>query len=338
MSFWRTMGITVQGKRNEQNEIECQDVTSSFIKNGISVIALSDGAGSKPRSAEGASIVTSAVTKYIVNNFTKIYSNENVLEVKKELVDDLLNRLAKRAKKYNCDIQDFASTLMFVAIKEDKQCIVGHIGDGVICRDDAKIWKIISKEEKKGAVNETNFVTTSNSYASMNMLKSEIVGCTSFALLTDGSETSLIKDDEVQNGIPVMASWVKARTETKAYDSIQAAIVKNIKPLTNDDCGLAYLTRIKKKPLYNMLSEDEVHNLFDKHYTHLYNTQAAIKDAKLIIDLLTTTNANIQYISKKTKVKIAPCTKIINILVKADFINEEEDLYSAVTERSVIGG
>ena len=44
--MWKTLQCAVQGRSHIKTEIPCQDKTFTSIENGVSVIALADGAGS----------------------------------------------------------------------------------------------------------------------------------------------------------------------------------------------------------------------------------------------------------------------------------------------------
>lgn len=341
MSFWKTAGIAVVGTSHIKREEQCQDVVASFTKNGMSVIALADGAGSAKHSLEGATIVVNAICKYMSNNFIKIFKDEDVLEIKKEILEDILHRLNKRAKRLKCDVKELSSTLIFVVVKEDSQCIIGHIGDGCVVTKDNKGWKITSLENKNSAVNETEFVTSRNVFATMRMYKGQLDGITSFAIMSDGSENALInkKDPEnikVTNAIKVMSDWMKTTSTTAFHEAVKNAFEKQITKVSNDDCSIAYLTKVKIETTYEDLDYDQKHDIFDKHYSHLYNAEAAIEDASYIIKVLQTTNATPQYVSKKSKVKLAACKKILDILYKANYLTLEDDIYSLISKLDLV--
>ncbi len=341
MSFWKTAGIAVIGTSHIKKEEVCQDVVASFTKNGMSVIALADGAGSAQHSLEGATIVVNAICKYMANNFVKVFNDEDLMEIKRGILDDILHRLNKRAKRLKCDLRELASTLIFIVVKEDKQCIIGHIGDGCIVSKDKNGWKIVSLENKVSSVNETEFVTSRNVFATMRMYKGEITdGLSSFAIMSDGAENALInkKDPEnvkVTNAIKVMSDWMKTTSKVAFDEAIKNAFEKQITKVSHDDCSIAYLTKVKIETNYEDLEYDDKHDIFDKHYTHLYNAEAAIEDASYIIKVLQTTNATPQYVSKKSKVKLSACAKILDILHKANYLTLEDDIYSLISKLDV---
>lgn len=332
MKMWKPIGVTVQGKLNEERNIECQDVVASYVKNGISVIALADGASLKEYSLEGANIVAPAVCKFVANNFAKLFTEEDIYEAKKIILEDLINRLTKRAKKFKSDIHEFASTLLFVAIKEGKQCIIGHIGDGIICREENNEWTIVSKEEQKNSLNETDLVTGLNVYARMKMFRHDINELTSFVLLSNGCTEAIANEN--LNNVTSLSNLIKENSQT-AYDTVKETLENKVKESTDNDCGIIYLTKLTNSGIYENLEYEEKQEIFEKHYTHLYNTEAAIEDASYIIKVLKTTNGNVQYISKRSKVALATCKKITTILNKANYLHLNDDVLSLVKKEDI---
>ncbi len=333
MKMWKPLGVSVQGTINKENNIECQDIIASYVKNGISVIALADGASVKEYSLEGANIVAPAVCKFVATNFVKLFTGEDAYEVKRIILEDLINRIAKRAKKLKTDIHEFASTLIFIAIKEDKQCIIGHIGDGIVCREDENGWSIISKEESKNILNETDLVTGLNVYARMKLIREDINSSSSFAILSNGCEDA-IANDGLAN-VESFANFVKENKAEEAVEVITNTIVHIQEEKSTGDCGVVFLNKVKQVGIYEDLEYEEKQEIFEKHYTHLYNVEAAIEDASFIIKVLKTTNANVQYISKRSKVSLATCKKITSILNKANYLSLNDDVYSLVKTEDI---
>ncbi len=331
MKFLKPITATIQGTTHLESNIDNQDVVASYVKNGISVVVIADGAGTMQHPLEGASVVATSVCKYIVANFAKMFSNEEVLDVKKDLVDFLITKLEKKAKKYNCDIEEFASTLAFVCVKENEQCIIGHIGDGCVCGKTDDGWSVISFEEKNGPVNETQFITTPNVYAAMRMYKGSMEDYEAFCLMSDGCMSAFVQEDlEITSGIDIMNSWVEEYPEEVAVESIVNTLDTQVREITNDDSSICFLSKVDYPCEFDFLTEEVKQQIFEKHYSHIYNVITAVEDASKIIEVLKTTNANAQYISKKSKVKISSCQKLTDILLKSNLIKIEDDLFSLV--------
>ncbi len=339
MSFWKTAGIAAQGTSHIKKNMPCQDAVAAYVKNGVSVIALADGAGSASHSDQGANLVATQICKYLVSNFNKIYKTEEVSDITTEIVEYLNKKLVTLSKKLNCELKDLSSTLQFVVIKEDKQCIIGHIGDGcIVGSDDQEEWRIISSEAKTSAANETEFVTSATSKNTMRMFKGEIdETSTAFVLMSDGSERGLIDYNDptnptVANGIGVMCKWMRSISYSDFMSALESTLVNQLTTVTSDDCSLGFITKMEIEGLFEKLSNEEQLEILDKHYSHMYNAEAALKDCLEIINVLKTTDATVTYISKNSKVKASACTKILNILHKAGYLYLDDEIYSLVTE------
>ncbi|MFI3252613.1 MAG: PP2C family serine/threonine-protein phosphatase [bacterium] len=325
MRIWKPTGVTIQSAQHIREELPCEDVISSYVKNGISVIALADGAGGKQYALDGASIVAPAVCKFIANNFTKLYTDES-LNARKTILDDLMTRIAKRAKKYKCDIDDLASTLLFVAIKEDKQCIYGHIGSGSICVEDANGWSVLSNGSKANEL-----ATSANVFAIMKLEKLEIDTITSFVLMSDGCDHAFISNNTINSAdVASMSEIIKTNDNDTSLDAMRNTLEAKVVGESHEDCGMIYLTKKQIVGKYESLDYEEKQTIFEKHYSHLYNVEAAIEDASFIIKVLKTTNANVQYLSKKSKVKLSNCKKIAEILTKANYLEVNEEVFSLI--------
>lgn len=336
MNFWKTAGLAVTGTSHLTQEKSGQDAVATFVRNGISVIALADGANNAIYSLEGAQIVTSAICKYIAKNFVSLFNNEDELSAKKEMVDDCLHRLNKRAKKYKCDVSELASTLIFVAIREDKQVMIGHIGDGSIVTNDKTGWKIFSNDSKNIA-NETQFVTTENVFGVMRLSREELrTDSSSFAIMSNGCENTLINkkdpsDFKVAKGVAVMNNWLKTNSTSQLDAELKNTLETQITQLTEDDCSVCFVTKVSMTGTYESLDYEQKQEVFEKYFSHLYNVEGAIEDASFIIKVLKVTDATASYISLKSKIKLAGASKILDILCKAKFLKLEGDVYSLIT-------
>ncbi len=62
--MWRVHGLSVEGYRHRRNGIPCQDAWQHVGGGSELVLAVADGAGSKPRSAEGSSLAVELATAH----------------------------------------------------------------------------------------------------------------------------------------------------------------------------------------------------------------------------------------------------------------------------------
>lgn len=159
---WYSCSCFIQGITHIRLGLPCQDYAEACSKNGIEIIALSDGCGSSEVSQIGAKITVDFIVDFISEKFDILFSlPENQA---KKLI---LSQLIKCYKNYLSESPDFVkdyvnmhpdsslvqsvlrqyvnqehamqilgyqlldSTLLFVGIKGNKR-IIGHIGDGFV--------------------------------------------------------------------------------------------------------------------------------------------------------------------------------------------------------------
>ena len=101
------------------------------------------------------------------------------------------------ARKYSSNIQEFASTLMFVAVKENK-FIISHIGDGVIGYMENDELKIASEPDNGEFANTTVFTTSKQAILSMRLIKGELKNISGFILMSDGTSAALYNKHKKQ--------------------------------------------------------------------------------------------------------------------------------------------
>lgn len=145
--MWKTLGCAVQGNGHLANNIPCQDKIASLSENGVSVIALADGAGSAKLSHFGAEHVTKYICKKLCSDFDKVFSDDSDgVNAKTAVLTDINVMLKELSEKHECTVKDLSSTLLAVAVRGEDVLAI-HLGDGVIgCLKGDEI-KVISKPE-----------------------------------------------------------------------------------------------------------------------------------------------------------------------------------------------
>ena len=74
ISHYKQMGLQLIGRDHVQGNLPCQDRTYFRQKDGVRVIALADGAGSKKESHLGAEIATKTVTDLLIEHFDEYFT------------------------------------------------------------------------------------------------------------------------------------------------------------------------------------------------------------------------------------------------------------------------
>lgn len=189
MSNWILQSGKTIGRDHIRNNTVCQDDVKTFERNGVSVIALSDGCGSAPFAEHGSAVTVDFLCSVLVECFDEIFDKDE-LDIKKYIHSKLIERLTayilknkelvQSYKKNNPEHFDrflnawpgydkvesiyplklFDATVQFVATKNGKT-LIGRLGDGFIGEVSDSKLRILSSEDKNGREgNETVYPST----------------------------------------------------------------------------------------------------------------------------------------------------------------------------------
>lgn len=242
--MWYSVDCAVQGVGHESENIPCQDKTCAVTTNDVSIIALADGAGSASMSHFGAESIVKKTAEILGSQFEEYFAEEDGVKAKTNLHQDLISELVVRAGELECECKDLASTLLAVAIKDDRYIIV-HIGDGVIGYLKNDELRVASEPRNGEFSNETVFVTSPNALYEMKMMKGFIGEVKGFALMSDGTEASLYRRQDKYLA-PVLKKVMKLCAilpESVVRDQLQKSFETVIRNATRDDCSIAILSQ-----------------------------------------------------------------------------------------------
>lgn len=271
---------TAQGRSHVANNIPCQDRVFHKQGNGVSVIALADGAGSKPLSHLGAEAVTKTICGHLVDNFEGVYSLDNHTIVA-SLLNVLHHELDKCASDNHCKRDDLASTLLFAGLHNNR-VIWGHIGDGVIGQKSDDHLVCVSQPENFEYANVTVFVTSPKAIEHFRIARTEIDGDIGIVLMSDGSAESLYsKQNKVlAPAIDQMFSWLSRHTESEVSAALENNLENLVKKKTTDDCSISLMqSSTKQINRYCELPKEELQLLFNSNDLSFIYRAAKVLDA-----------------------------------------------------------
>lgn len=241
---WRMQGDTVQGRSHVAKEIPCQDKVCCFQSGDTCVIALADGAGSAAHSEVGAELTTSTVCAYLAENFDGIVATTNAAEAKSSIHSKVLSALKQKAEEKQWELPSLASTMLFVAVKGG-DCLIGHIGDGVICCSKENTLKAISLPSNGEFSNSTTFVTSPNALLDFRLYKAKVGQIEAFCLMSDGAAESLFnrRTREVASMVgKVFAATVNLKPALCA-EYYERLLHDLLKMRTSDDCSIVVMAK-----------------------------------------------------------------------------------------------
>ncbi len=244
---WKLAGSSVIGLSHIKNNLPCQDHISILDNDDCCCISLADGAGSAKFAELGASIVTSKTCELIEQYFDNFFEDE-AKEVREKIIHVLRTNLGKQAKVKEAVKRDFASTLLFVAIKGDN-FIAGHIGDGIIGYIKGDELITLSPPENGEYINETYFVTSINYQKNLRLFKGSVENISGFVLMSDGTCESLF-DKANRNLAPIVkeiVEWLDENPTDVVTNALKSNLEEVIRNKTLDDCSLAIMKKIITK-------------------------------------------------------------------------------------------
>ena len=243
---WKLASAYVAGRGHLSKNIPCQDRTFEMVdKHSTGVfygLSLADGAGSYKFSDVGAELVTKEILLYLKSNFSTLL---RLKITSSKIVKYIEEKLAIEAKRREVNIKDLSSTLLFVAIKNDK-FIAGHIGDGVIGVLDKDNKVSVLSHPNNGEYSNSTFFTTTNTYSDrLKIIIGSIVDSTGFILMSDGTGESLYdsKTKELASVNAEIINWLKLGDSEEVNIALKNNLNDIIKQKTFDDCSLAILKK-----------------------------------------------------------------------------------------------
>ncbi|MHA5049183.1 PP2C family serine/threonine-protein phosphatase [Streptomyces sp. SD15] len=128
---WRIHGMSVEGYRHRRQGLPCQDACAYTVSNSVAVLAVADGAGSRPRSEEGARLAVELAAEHFARRAAAAAQSQPGDSVH-ELLEDAFHDVSKTfLDTTGADAADFATTLTVVVLAPGW---LGHltVGDGFV--------------------------------------------------------------------------------------------------------------------------------------------------------------------------------------------------------------
>lgn len=266
--MWRLASCEVQGKGHIKAQVPCQDKTKTSCKNDTYIISLADGAGSAKFSHYGASCVVNCISNLFGEQFETLYGVADGRQVKAAIMKQLMDGIKAKAAELKCSIKDLASTLLAVAVKDDR-FIIAHIGDGVIGYLDDSGLKVASAPNNGEHANETYFLTSSDAIASLKLIKGDCKNISGFVLMSDGTEQSLYnKRTHTLSKAVIKMLQRNVLIENEIMQmQLQGTFENIISNKTYDDCSIALLSREQGmiRSIHNLSLEEKcgVYQIYD---------------------------------------------------------------------------
>lgn len=328
--MWKVIQCAVQGRGHIEEKIPCQDKTYCCEKDGLTVIALADGAGSAKYSHLGAEHIVQYICVDFAKNFDLYFSNDNGASVKKAFNDSIKNQINELAKEIECKPNDLASTLLVAAVKDNRYILL-HIGDGVIGYSKNHVINVASNPENGEFVNTTIFTTSRDSLQTMRLLKGNLGLIDGFVLMSDGTEASLYDKKKKQlahvlERIMKMMYYIpKDRIESQLLQSFYS-VIRNA---TFDDCSIAIMAYFPDEfPGFLSLDENEKKEVLVSISKTPLKRKQILRYIVLLEALIQP--QTVQELSKIIHLKEKYTKKRLQKLIEMNLIEKQGNTYQAI--------
>ncbi len=243
--MWRSLNSQIRGRSHARGNTPCQDKTFCFSQDGVHVVALADGAGSAALSHFGAEEAARRVSHFLADNFRRLMLSRDATQARREITACVLDGLSGVAKRYGCEIDELAATLLAVAVT-DEEYIVVHIGDGVIACLAGDEVKTASAPENGEFANSTVFITSRGAEKSLRLLRGKLGPIRGFALMSDGAASSLFQKQTraFAPGLKTLMLQTSALACAESSETLRQLLVLVRSSRTTDDCAVAVLGRV----------------------------------------------------------------------------------------------
>lgn len=226
---WVTVGASVPGSRHRLLEEDKQDAMRVNLADDHLAIAAADGAGSAPRSAQGADVAASQFSSAMrrwkdTRPMTEKVSHQQVSQAVADAFANAAEQVKRTAQSQRRELRDYHTTLVALACAGDHGA-VRHTGDGgVITLDRLGRLHLVSPPQRGQYVNETRFITMPGAPAQGQPAELEVANLAALVIFTDGMETLLL-DREQRPSCRSAGSLIRwaQRWVTEERDPQQAA-------------------------------------------------------------------------------------------------------------------
>jgi serine/threonine protein phosphatase PrpC len=259
----------VQGTSHRGNNLPCQDRTYFIEENGLYVMTLADGAGSKEFSHLGAEIVTQMTARILVDSFNEYIQKleefgKSSLEIEQNksfVRESILDRLTKQLEDYALanvipSVKELASTLLFCAVDYRNRFIIGHIGDGLIgatflTQEDA--YSMVLSEPENGAEsNITFFVTDDKALDHFRIQSGVFSNLEAIYLMSDGvADVFYSAYEGLSDSIRQFATSYQGKDPSTFEQSLKKVLESQVAKESDDDLSinLFYVERLEDKDM-----------------------------------------------------------------------------------------
>jgi Protein phosphatase 2C len=189
--MWKVVGASVAGTSHEAAGRRCEDACGWHVGDGVVCLAVADGAGSRPRSGQGAAL---AVERALI--LADGWGRAEALAPEacmRMIFADVRDQVAALAASEGNAIGDYAATLAVAVIAADLVCI-GQVGDTIAIIGHMGQYEAAAPAPRYEYVNEANFVTDDDALHQTRFTTRSANEVDAAFLSTDGLRFKILAD------------------------------------------------------------------------------------------------------------------------------------------------
>lgn len=235
------INCNLQGQKHKSRNVHCEDGFYSLTENGVTALAVADGAGSSkyPHAKIGADIVSRTICRFFCKKFDEFYDVCNETEMRKIITTVCITSLNRQAEKLGLDsCYTMASTLIVVAFKNNR-AIACQIGDGLLGMKKGGELEPVFLPQNGEFAGTTFFITDENAYQFLQVKKFFTNSISHIFLMTDGA-SDIVYDDHTGYFEPVMDRLLDFTKIDDGSEKLSKCLEENIvnQNELSDDCTM----------------------------------------------------------------------------------------------------
>lgn len=243
--------VTLMGQKHKSRGVPCEDYSLAVQRDGVSVVVVADGAGSKQytHAKYGSKSACETVSELLINYFDALYYENREAAVRSIVIATVHVGFANLIEKFKLDsLERLSCTLLFCAVK-DRRVLIGHIGDGLIAAASPTGVHPLSMPQNDSA-GRTYFVTAPHAADYLRIIKTTVDDIHGIALMTDGVQDSVYDEN---SGLvkPVVARMIETaaggreKSETEISSILSQYIVGASNVSDDSSFGIVYFDGTK---------------------------------------------------------------------------------------------
>lgn len=243
--------VTLMGQKHKSRGVPCEDYSLATQRDGVSVVVVADGAGSKQytHAKYGSKSACETVSELLINYFDALYYENREAAVRSIVIATVHVGFANLIDKFKLDsLERLSCTLLFCAVK-DRRVLIGHIGDGLIAAASPTGVHPLSMPQNDSA-GRTYFVTAPHAADYLRIIKTTVDDIHGIALMTDGVQDSVYDEN---SGLvkPVVARMIETaaggreKSETEISSILSQYIVGASNVSDDSSFGIVYFNGTK---------------------------------------------------------------------------------------------